>query len=75
MKSVFIFILFISIVSCEDYYEYLEIDRQSTEREIRQAFKKKALLLHPDKNQVLEFLELLFQQSVNYSDVLNLLLF
>lgn len=35
----------------EDYYGLLGISRASSTREIRQAFKKLALKLHPDKNQ------------------------
>lgn len=38
------------IVSCEDFYELLSINKDADSREIRKAFKKKALLIHPDKN-------------------------
>ena len=33
-----------------DYYQTLEIDRQATAREIRQAFRRLAKRYHPDKN-------------------------
>ncbi|XP_071370047.1 dnaJ homolog subfamily C member 10 [Centroberyx affinis] len=33
-----------------DYYDLLGVNREATTREIRQAFKKLALTMHPDKN-------------------------
>lgn len=35
----------------EDYYKLLGIERDADAREIRRAFKKLALTMHPDKNQ------------------------
>ncbi|XP_053733003.1 dnaJ homolog subfamily C member 10 [Synchiropus splendidus] len=34
----------------QDYYKLLGVGREATTREIRQAFKKLALTMHPDKN-------------------------
>ena len=34
-----------------DYYEVLSVSRDSSEKEIRKAFKKLALKWHPDKHQ------------------------
>uniref|UniRef100_A0A3B4Y1V6 DnaJ homolog subfamily C member 10 n=1 Tax=Seriola lalandi dorsalis TaxID=1841481 RepID=A0A3B4Y1V6_SERLL len=34
----------------QDYYTLLGVNREATTREIRQAFKKLALTMHPDKN-------------------------
>lgn len=48
--------LFVSICSDEDYYKLLGISREASTREIRQAFKKLALTMHPDKNPVSSFI-------------------
>ena len=46
-------LLLVSAVSSgEDFYDLLGIARQANNREIRRAFKKLALQMHPDKNQV-----------------------
>lgn len=38
--------------SDEDYYKLLDVSKEASTREIRQAFKKLALTMHPDKNPV-----------------------
>jgi len=38
------------IDKCKDYYEILDISKEATDSDIRKAYKKHALQLHPDKN-------------------------
>ncbi|XP_030284460.1 dnaJ homolog subfamily C member 10 [Sparus aurata] len=46
-----LFILLASVLAeNQDYYSLLGVGREATTREIRQAFKKLALTMHPDKN-------------------------
>ena len=56
MKKYYLIILLLGALShvglSEDFYEKLGISKNADDREIRKAFKKKALLLHPDKNPV-----------------------
>lgn len=45
-------VLYIPLIYCKvDYYELLGITKTATNQEIRRAFKKLAVTLHPDKNQ------------------------
>ena len=37
-------------MSKEDYYETLGVGKSSSEAEIKQAYRKKAMRYHPDKN-------------------------
>lgn len=43
-------LVLIKIISGEDFYDLLGLQRQATTRDIRKAFKRLALNLHPDKN-------------------------
>ncbi|XP_039266677.2 dnaJ homolog subfamily C member 10-like isoform X1 [Styela clava] len=48
---IFVFSFQLGLVQCEgDYYDVLGVSKDATNKEIRKAFKKLALLHHPDKN-------------------------
>ena len=35
---------------CKDYYEVLEVKKDCTESDLKKAYRKLALQMHPDKN-------------------------
>ena len=39
------------MVNTKDYYELLGVGKDFTENELKKSFRKKALKVHPDKNQ------------------------
>lgn len=54
MLALVILVILLNAVWAEsqDYYKLLGVSREANTREIRQAFKKLALTMHPDKNPV-----------------------
>ena len=50
--TVFVFLSVLTRVFGDDFYDILGIARDADNKEIRRAFKKLALKMHPDKNKV-----------------------
>ena len=38
------------ILKCKDFYEVLGLTKEATPEEIKKAYRKKSLKVHPDKN-------------------------
>jgi len=38
------------VLRCKDYYQMLGVDRSVTDKDLKRAYKKKCLKVHPDKN-------------------------
>lgn len=49
-KLLFLFSLAALAVNNSEYYEKLGVEKSATSKEIRKAFKKLALTMHPDKS-------------------------
>ena len=54
-----------------DYYEILGVDRQSSSKEIKNAYRKLAFKYHPDKNQGDASAEQKFKEAAEAYDVLS----
>ena len=50
--QVVVVLLFFHFSTGKDYYELFGVPKNANDREIRKAFKRLAVTMHPDKNQV-----------------------
>jgi len=55
----------------KDYYSVLGVDRNATEEQIKKAYRKKAMELHPDKNPGNKEAENKFKEAAEAYDVLS----
>ena len=52
LKKLPLFKAFFSILACKnDYYKILGLEKDANENEVKKAYRKKSLKVHPDKNQ------------------------
>ncbi len=54
-----------------DYYEVLDVNRDSSEDQIKQAYRKLALKFHPDRNQGDKEAEQKFKEISQAYDVIT----
>ena len=52
-------------------YKILGLNKSATEEEVRKAYKKKALMYHPDKNKSSEAIEIFNKISESYQKIIN----
>jgi len=38
------------ILKCKDYYQVLAVEKNCTDDDLKKAFRKRAIKVHPDKN-------------------------
>jgi DnaJ family protein C protein 10 len=70
-KVIINFFVIISLIQGEDYYETLGINRSAGQDEIRKAFKKLAIVHHPDKNSVCKLsLNIWFLLSISDNNII-----
>ena len=54
------------MIACKDYYQILGVAKDAGEAEIKKAYKKKSLKVHPDKNKAPEAQEAFKRLSQAY---------
>lgn len=42
------------MIACKDYYKILGVPKDASENDIKKAYRKKSLKVHPDKNKAPE---------------------
>jgi len=58
-------------MSKRDYYEVLEVSKGASKEEIKKAYRKKAIMFHPDKNQGDKAAEEKFKEAAEAYEVLS----